>query len=135
LVIVLLISQAARFAINMSLGDFFTPVVPRLRRALDEARTRRVIDLCSGAGGPWFWMYQACAGDDGVPLQVCLTDKYPNARAFERAVIVSSGNIQFHSEPVDATRIPAELKGFRTIFDSFPSFSAERRSHDSSRRC
>jgi len=109
----------------LNLGGFFTPILPRLRRAFEETRTHRIIDLCSGAGGPWLWMYQVFICDSGTPLAVCLTDKYPNARAFKRAVLVSGGNIQFHPEPVDATEIPAELKGFRTIFDSFHHFRPE----------
>src|SRR5271156_6186257 len=33
--------------------DIYGPLAPRLERALAESGTRRVVDLCSGGGGPW----------------------------------------------------------------------------------
>jgi hypothetical protein len=51
-----------------------------------------------------------------------LSDKYPNVEAFRHASDASRNMIRFHSDPVDATHIPAELKGFRTLFTSFHHF-------------
>jgi hypothetical protein len=72
--------------------------------------------------GPWPWLYLLSGNDGRPPLHICLTDKYPNAPALERVRVSSHGDIQFHPAPVDATNIPAELRGFRTVFSSFHHF-------------
>ena len=59
---------------------------------------------------------------ENFPVSVCLTDKYPNVEAFGHASNSSQNKIGFHSDPVDATHIPAELKGFRTLLTSFHHF-------------
>jgi hypothetical protein len=51
-----------------------------------------------------------------------LTDKYPNVVAFGHTSNVSQNKIGSHSDPVDATHVPTELKGFRTLFTSFHHF-------------
>jgi len=96
-------------------------IVPKLQAALKEAGTRRIVDLCSGGGGPWLRLYPELTKDDTSPVSVFLTDKYPNKRAFEHAQTVNG--INFHQTSVDATQIPAELDGFRTIFTSFHHYS------------
>ncbi|MGH7754464.1 MAG: class I SAM-dependent methyltransferase, partial [Gemmatimonadales bacterium] len=34
-------------------AGLYDPVVPRLKRALERSGAGRVVDLCSGSGGPW----------------------------------------------------------------------------------
>jgi hypothetical protein len=105
-------------------NDTYHPIVPRLRRAMEEAGTRQVIDLCSGGGGPWFRLQRDLA-EEQYPVSVRLTDKYPNQRAFERANGDSFHTITAHPHPVDALHLPRELTGFRTIFSSFHHFHPE----------
>ncbi len=59
---------------------------------------------------------------EGLFVRVTLTDKFPNLEAFERARSQSGNMIEFVTEPVDARAVPRELKGFRTIFNSFHHF-------------
>ena len=92
------------FALN--LAGAYDPAGPLLRRAVARTRARRVIDLCSGAGGPW----KRLAKTVGVP--VLLTDLYPHEGLHEA----------LHSEPVDARSVPASLDGFRTVFTAFHHF-------------
>jgi hypothetical protein len=99
--------------------DTYGLIVPRLQRALREAGTNRVVDLCSGGGGPWLRLSQDFA-EGGTAPEICLTDIYPNWTAFER--LRAEADVEFHSEPVNAMRIPGELAGFRTIFSSFHHF-------------
>ncbi len=106
----------------LNLGNFYKPIVPRLRRALEDAQTRRVLDLCSGGGGPWLRLYRVFEEEENFPLAICLTDKYPNLGAFHHARAASRNKINFHADPVDATQIPDELEGFRTLFTSFHHF-------------
>jgi hypothetical protein len=94
-------------------------IVPRLQAAMEEAGTLRIVDLCSGGGGPWVRLQQEFAKDGGSPVAVSLTDKYPNKEAFERA---QAAGMAFCSVSLDAMQIPADMKGFRTLFNSFHHF-------------
>ena len=62
----------------------------------------------------------------GVDASVRLTDRYPNREAFERANRESHGAITSHLAPVDATGVPADLTGFRTMFSAFHHFRPEQ---------
>jgi len=95
-------------------------VVPRLQAAMEEAGTQRIVDLCSGGGGPWIRLRQELTKNGGAPVSVSLTDKYPNAEAIARTQ--AAGEMSFHPKPVNAMQIPDEMKGFRTIFSSFHHF-------------
>jgi hypothetical protein len=95
-------------------------IVPRLRSAMEDAGTQRIVDLCSGGGGPWLRLQQEFGKGSGIPISISLTDKYPNHEAFARAG--ATGGVDFCSVPVDAMHIPADLDGFRTIFSSFHHF-------------
>jgi hypothetical protein len=105
----------------LNAGNLYRPVVHLLRKALEAARTRKIVDLCSGAGGPWPWLSQMDELARPSPVEVCLTDKFPNAAALQRAK-GSSARIQVYAIPVDATQLPESLKGFRTMFTSFHHF-------------
>lgn len=89
-----------QFTIN--LGRTYEAVLPLLRDAIARTGASRVVDLCSGGGGPW------CRWRDDFPVPVVLTDKYPNTLA--------------HAAPVDATAVPTDLTGFRTVFTAFHHF-------------
>ena len=94
------------FALN--LAGTYDPAGPLLRRAVARTGARRIVDLCSGAGGPWIKL----ANDVGVP--VVLTDLYPHRGGAE--------GLPFHPDPVDARAVPDVLDGFRTLFTSFHHF-------------
>jgi hypothetical protein len=79
----------------------YDPVAPLLRRAVERTQARRIVDLCSGAGGPWRRL------GDRVGVPVVLTDLYPHGDDVVR---------------VDARSVPAELDGFRTVFTAFHHF-------------
>jgi hypothetical protein len=55
-------------------------------------------------------------------LRICLSDKYPNLEAFEKAKAASAGRIGFYPQAVDATSVPREIKGIRTMFSTFHHF-------------
>lgn len=94
------------FALNLS--GAYDPAGPLLRRALMRTGARRIVDLCSGAGGPWIRL----ANEVGVP--VLLTDLYPHRGG--------TVGVPFHPDPVDARAVPETLDGFRTLFTSFHHF-------------
>lgn len=100
----------------------YDPVLPKLRLLLARAGTHEIVDLCSGGAGPWRRLGGALEALVGAPVQVLLTDKYPNVASFERARDQSSGHIDFVPGSVDATNVPASLPGVRTLFSSFHHF-------------
>jgi hypothetical protein len=106
----------------LNLPRVYRPIVPRLRAALNKTVSPRILDLCSGAGGPWSWLLGAIESNGGAPIQLVLSDKYPNTAAFERARFRSSGHVRIHLDPVDVTHVPPRLTGFRTLFTSFHHF-------------
>jgi len=116
------ITDALQFGFH--LFKVYSPVAPLLQRALGSTRSRSIVDLCSGGGGPWVELSRKLEGGPAV-VQIWLTDKYPNLRAFENIRTVSENHIAFYPGPVDAMNVPRELKGLRTMFTSFHHFSPE----------
>jgi hypothetical protein len=90
-------------------------IAPRLAAAVARSRAPRVVDLASGAGGPWRRLHPALAAL-GTRVPVVLTDRFPNLPGLRRS------GLDFVAEPVDATAVPATLTGFRTLFTSFHHF-------------
>ena len=101
---------------------FYRPIASRLGAAIRASGAHRVIDLCSGGGGPWLWLRGELAKEKCAGLEITLTDRYPNLAAFRFAREASGGAIGFCAEPIDAQKIPASLCGFRTIFSSVHHF-------------
>lgn len=103
-------------------SDVFAPAVPLLARAVSRTGASRIVDLCSGGGGPWRRLAGALR-DAGAARPVLLTDRYPNPGA---AAAVRGGDpatpVALHPEPIDATQVPSSLEGFRTIFSAFHHF-------------
>lgn len=108
----------------LNIGRPYADIVPQLRDAIEHAGTDCVLDLCSGAGGPWLWMAGALERE-GLRVRAELSDKYPNASARARAKS-DDEKLHYHAEPVDATRVPRAMAGFRTLFTSFHHFPPEQ---------
>jgi hypothetical protein len=100
----------------------YSPIAPRLERAIAESGAKRVVDLCSGAGGPWIRFSGELQGNRGAPPAILLTDKYPRRGPIRQMDGATATRVSFHPEPVDAVDIPAELTGFRTMFSTFHHF-------------
>jgi hypothetical protein len=122
------VTDALQFGFN--LFNVYAPVAPLLQRAMEATGSRSIVDMCSGAGGPWLNLWSRVSKEfdsrqrpgDAPALQICLTDKYPNLGAFEKVSAASEGRIRFYSGSVDVTDVPRELKGLRTMFTSFHHF-------------
>jgi len=135
------VTDAMQFGFNLLRA--YEPIAPLLQSVIDSTRngthagqsstprsTRQsIVDMCSGGGGPWLDLSRKLrsrdAGQDSAGLQVCLTDKYPNFKAFQSVSASSDCHITFYPEPVDAMKVPGALKGMRTMFTSFHHFSPE----------
>lgn len=83
-----------------------------------------LVDLCSGAGGPLPSVMRRVA-ERGVELQGVLTDKYPDPSSMREASRRSGGRLSIEDDPVDATDVPDDLRGIRTMFNSLHHFRPE----------
>ena len=109
----------------LNIGKPYRDILTQLRKGIERSGADGVLDLCSGAGGPWPWLAQALEWLEGMCIRVELSDKYPNAEARER-LQGNSTNLHYREESVDATRVPCGLRGFRTLFTSFHHFPPEQ---------
>jgi hypothetical protein len=109
-----------RFFINFTNG--FHPMVPRIRAALEKTGTHQIQDLCSGGTGPWLKMVKQFANEEKYPVNVKLSDRFPNIPALSYISELSNKTITFHPESVDARNVPDTLPGFRTMFSAFHHF-------------
>ena len=99
-------------------------LVPKLADALRDGGTDRIVDLCSGSGGPVPLALEELR-ERGVEARATLTDAFPNLAAFEHVAAASSGRIDFVPDPVDVTVVPRQLSGLRTLFNAFHHFRPE----------
>lgn len=99
----------------------YAPVAPLIRSLVESTAAPRVVDLCSGGGGPWLELSRAIQPPGGA-LPISLTDKYPNLAAFECLRSASGSAIEFRRDPVDAMDVPLDLLGTRTVFTSLHHF-------------
>ena len=97
----------------------YQPITNLLRKRLHDSGAQRVLDLCSGAGGPWPSLVRDFEINGTKTPEVLLTDKYPITRTLDDFESPSSPRIHFLNHSVDATQIPEYLHGFRTLFSAF----------------
>jgi hypothetical protein len=98
------------------------PVVPLLCGALEKSAQSRVVDLCSGGGGPVWALYEDLLAS-GLAVQFTLTDRYPNLTAFRRLAALHPSGIAYVADSVDAAKVPRDLLGLRTMFNAFHHFA------------
>lgn len=96
-----------------------TPVLAGLVRA---SGAQRVVDLASGAGGPWPDLMDD-VGAEGERIEVMLSDLHPNLRAAEELERVPG--VRYRREPVSALAVPNELEGVRTLFTALHHLDPE----------
>jgi hypothetical protein len=99
-------------------------LAPLLARALAAAGTDRIVDLCSGGGGPLLEATGRLAAEHGLRPSVTLTDLYPNTDVAARINAAGSaegrgGQVRYLPSPVDAGAVPESLQGVRTMVCSF----------------
>jgi len=107
-----------------SRADIYRPIQADIFRAISGCGAQRVVDLCSGGGGPWLSPgWRAALAKHArltAPLTVVLTDKFPSAALAAR--VAADCSVRCLTVPVDAASVPESLTGFRTIFSSFHHF-------------
>jgi|SRR6516165_4810837 hypothetical protein len=94
----------------------YDPVLPMLEQAFAASGARGVLDLCSGAGGPWI-AWQA-RGQLPRVFRVRLSDLFPHT-ATVTALLPA---IDYVPTPVDATHMTSSPGDFRTFFTAMHHF-------------
>ena len=102
----------------------YDPAIPLIKEVMKQVNTNRIIDLCSGSSEAWIRILAQLREHD-ESVSVTLTDKYPNIQAFKKIKEGSNDNIQYSAEAIDATDVPVELNGMRTIFSAFHHFEPD----------
>ncbi|MFD2164574.1 hypothetical protein ACFSJU_19365 [Paradesertivirga mongoliensis] len=89
-------------------------------KALQTTDTVRIIDLCSGSGGPMIEVYNLLRKKPGFEkLELILTDLYPNAELAAEISKSSIPGLSYQASPVNAKDVDDKLKGVRTMVGSF----------------
>jgi hypothetical protein len=93
-----------------------------LEEPLKRSGAQRIVDVCSGGGGPLPAVLPLLSQRCGRALSATLTDLYPNALAFERIERLSNGQVRGEPKSVSAFDVPRELGEFQTLFTAFHHF-------------
>lgn len=101
--------------------DAYSAIAPILAEMLHESHATRIVDLCSGASGPLLGIQQEFEAV-GWSFTAVVTDKFPNANSMRELRSKSGGVIEARPTSVDATAVPSDLTGLRTLFNSFHHF-------------
>lgn len=103
----------------------YKPVINLIENILPTTADKQIIDLCSGGAGPITQIQKYLKEKGNHNLKIILTDKYPNLDKFKHIKKKLNGEINYIEDSIDATNVPSELKGVRTLFTSFHHFSEE----------
>jgi len=104
-----------------NVSKVFFATAPKLRAVMDRMHTSDVVDLCSGGGGPWLTLQRDLARSG--PVNVVLSDRYPNMKTLGGVCARSSGRLHVQVDAVDATDVRSELAGVRTMFNALHHFT------------
>lgn len=95
-------------------------VADLVRKALASSEARRVVDLCSGGGGPMPDVARELLAEPAhADVEIVLSDLYPNEDAAKRIAALGEPRLRYELAPVDATRVGPERQGVRTLVGSF----------------
>lgn len=112
-----------RFAISKL--RVYSPIVPLLEELLTRSGQTQILDLCAGGGGGIIGIQKELEQRMQQHIGVTLSDLYPNIPAFKLIQQETNGAINYIPQPIDATGVPPEITGCRTIFSAFHHFSPQ----------
>jgi hypothetical protein len=104
----------------------YRPFIERLAEVMQRTGDARVIDLCSGGGGPALVIARDLRDRLERPVEVVLTDLYPSASRNEHARSVLPEWVTLEPRPVDAQNVPSDLNGFRLVCNGFHHLKPEQ---------
>jgi len=98
----------------------------RVASLLERTRSTHIIDLCAGGGGPVTEIGRILAQERSIPVTILLTDLYPNVAAFKALEAQSGGRVRARYESTNATDVPGDLHGLRTMFAALHHFQPDQ---------
>jgi len=101
----------------VTLTRLFEPAAAHIAGLLSATGGDQIVDLCSGAGGPWPALARPVEAALGRPVKVLLTDLHPDADTWAWLEASDSAGVSGHPGSVPADDVPATLPGVRTVFD------------------
>lgn len=102
--------------LNLKIVPLYEPVIPYLS-AFAKMTNGKWIDLCAGAGGGSILLKEKLPGQ---VKELILTDLYPHQNLMNLPF-----GVRVYPTSVDATKVPNELAGFRSLFTSFHHLNDE----------
>jgi hypothetical protein len=100
-----------------------------LSEVIQVTGRKRIVDLCSGDGGPMIAVLQELHRIEGMhDVSLTLTDLYPNQSARKRIASSNRTNLlEYCEQPVDAARLEATNPGtIRTLIAGFHHMPPDR---------
>ena len=104
----------------------YRPFTERLAEAVRRTGDARLVDLCSGGGGPSLVIARELQELLARPLGLVLTDLYPSASRLEHARAVLPSWVELEARPIDAQQVPEDLTGFRLLCNGFHHLKPEQ---------
>lgn len=90
-----------------------------IHKVLGKSPQKRILDLCSGAGGPMPDVLTTLKEEHGhKDLQLTLSDLYPNTSAARRINNDGNPDTQYLDTPINAANVPEDQQGLRTMICS-----------------
>ncbi|WP_430401578.1 hypothetical protein [Fluviicola sp.] len=107
-------------------SELYKPIIPLINQTLKEINETKIIDLCSGGGGYIEQVHDEINKISGHKISITLTDKFPNINAYDFLRKKTNDGINYISASTDATNVPKDLNGFRTMFSAVHHFQPEQ---------
>ncbi len=104
----------------------YQPFTERLAEAMQRTGDRRVVDLCSGGGGPALVIAGELRKRLARPVDVVLTDLYPRSSRLARGRATFPSWVELEAQSIDAQDVPDTLQGFRLLCNGFHHLKPEQ---------
>jgi len=102
--------------------EVYKPCINLLNEVLKKIGGTKIVDLCSGGGGYIEQVHSKLETISSENISITLTDKFPNIETYKHLHNKTNGKINFDNRSVDATNVPADLKGVRSMFSAIHHF-------------
>jgi hypothetical protein len=118
-----LLTDSLQFGITTF--HFYERAVPLVAKLLDHAGVNDVVDLCSGGTGPWLSLRDRLAEQGHPSVRVTFTDRHVSERARTAIKALGEPALRYDERSIEATAVPDDLDGVRTIFTGFHHLAPE----------
>lgn len=105
-----------------SLTRSYTVAARPLAEALRKTQSREILDLGSGGAAPVCIVLDELRRREGLEVGALLSDKFPDRALLSATCKKRQGDVRYLVDPVDATAVPPQLTGFRTLFQLLHHF-------------